>query len=301
MVGARAPAYDALQDRTRQRAYGRGEMAQASLSGNINAVGLLELLRIPMTTKRTGTLIVICEDDDVVDAEARFQYDNGTLVTGSLGPLTGEDALRRMLTWRDGEFEFIPDTQFEGERDPRLHPVVLAELKSWYSARAGVSSSSSSGSRPAATASTSSPAVATSAVAPPAAATAPPASAQRLAPVRQPAGPVSALPRYQQPRVATPAPAPAAPISSALGAGTLDTRGNLRDVSGQLSPRDGALVFAALQVGAAIGKDMGVGNPNEIEIRGKGARWLAAVVRGESAAVVACPPDTDLTEELARR
>lgn len=282
-------------------------MAQASLSGNINAVGLLELLRIPMTTKRTGTLIVICQDDDVVDAEARFQYDSGTLVSGSLGALTGEDALRRMLTWRDGEFEFIPDTELEGERDPRLHPVVLSELKNWYSARAGVSSSSSSGSRPATTtaASTSAP-TPSSPVAP--AAAAPPASTQRLAPVRQPGGPVSALPRYQQPRAATPppaavtpAPAPAAPISSALGGGTLDTRGNLRDVSGQLSPRDGALVFAALQLGAAIGKDMGVGNPNEIEIRGKGARWLAAGVRGESAAVVACPPDTDLIDELSRR
>lgn len=268
-------------------------MAQASLSGNINAVGLLELLRIPMTTKRTGTLIVICEDADAVDAEARFRYDNGTLVSGSLGAFTGEDALRRMLAWRDGEFEFLPDTPFEGERDARLHPVVLGELKKWYSARAGVSSSSTSGSRPATTSSPS-----------PAAPTAqtPPQTAQRLAPIRQPA--VSAIPRYQQPRVATPPPAavaPAAPISSALGAGTLDTRGNLRDVSGQLSPRDGALVFAALQVGAMIGKDMGVGNPNAIEIRGKGPRWLAAAVRGETAVVLACPPDTDLTDELSRR
>jgi hypothetical protein len=207
-----------------------------------------------------------------------------------------------MLTWRDGEFEFIPDTPFEGERDARLHPVVLSELKSWYSARAGVSASSGSGSRPATTtAASSSSSSATAAAAPP------PASAQRLAPVRNPAGPVSALPRYQQPRVATPPPAapvasaPAAPTSSALGAGTLDTRGNLREVSGQLSPRDGALVFAALQLGAAIGKDMGVGNPNEIEIRGKGQRWLAAAVRGETAAVVACPPDTDLIDELTRR
>jgi hypothetical protein len=275
-------------------------MAQASLSGNINAVGLLELLRIPMTTKRTGTLIVICEDADVVDAEARFQYDTGTLVSGSLGALTGEDALRRMLTWRDGEFEFIPDTPFEGERDARLHPVVLGELKSWYSARAGASASSASGSRPAATAATSASPTTSAA----------PGSAPRMPPVRQPAGPVSAIPRYQTPRIATPPPAApvastplpaAASSSSVLGAGTLDTRGNLREVSGQLSPRDGALVFAALQLGAAIGKDMGVGNPSEIEIRGKGPRWLAAAVRGETAAVVACPPDTDLPEELARR
>ncbi len=265
-------------------------MGTAALSGNINAVGLLELMRIPMTTKRTGTLIVICEDADAVDAEARFQYDNGMLVSGSLGALTGEEALRRMLTWRDGEFEFIADAPFEGERDPRLHPVVLSELKNWYAARAGVSASAA-GSRPAGSPSPSAPAMA-------------PTSAR--APVaKPPSGPVSAIPRYQPARAATPPPAPvsapSAPISSALGGGILDTRGNLRDVSGQLSPRDGALVFAALQIGAAIGKDMGVGNPHSIEIRGKGPRWLAAAVRGEAAVVVACPPDTDLTDELARR
>lgn len=269
-------------------------MAQAALSGNINAVGLLELLRIPMTTKRTGTLIVICEDADAVDAEARFEYANGQLVSGVLGELRGEGALRKLLTWHDGEFEFIPDTQHEGPIDTRLHPVVLAELKSWYAARAGaVQGANSSRNGPSSGAARETPAPA-------------PAAAPRASPARPTSGPISALggPRVSQPYAPRAPAAPQAPAqrpSSAVGAGAIDARGNLRDVGGQLSPRDGALAFAALQLGAAIGKELGVGNPQAIEIRGKGDRWIGAAVRGETAVVVVCPPDSDLGDELSRR
>jgi hypothetical protein len=273
-------------------------MAQAALSGNINTVGLLELLRIPMTTKRTGTLIVICEDADAVDAEARFQYANGQLVSGVLGELRGEAALRKLLSWHDGEFEFIPDTELEGPVDPRLHPVVLAELKSWYAARAGAAAQGAASSRDGAA----------SVARPPASQSAPRSTPLRPASA---SGPISALggPRLSQPGVSRPAPTPApapapAPLgrpSSVVGSGLIDTRGNMRDVAGQLSPRDGALAFAALQLGAGIGKDLGLGNPNGIEIRGKRDRWIAASVRGEVAIVIVCPPDSDLSDELARR
>ena len=110
-------------------------MAQAALSGNINAVGLLELLRIPMTTKRTGTLIVVCHDADADEVEARFDYTDGTLVSGVLGELRGEPALRRVLAWKDGEFEFIPDLGGAGPTDEGLHAIALAELRGWYAAR----------------------------------------------------------------------------------------------------------------------------------------------------------------------
>jgi hypothetical protein len=257
-------------------------MGQSALSGNINAVGLLELLRIPMTTKRTGTLIVVCADPDADDVEARFEYADGSLVAGSLGPLTGEDALRRMLTWKDGEFEFIPDTVLAAPLDERLHSIVLTELKSWYAARSA-SRNPSSGSRPS---SSVRQIAARSSPQPPA--VAPPHPALRAPPL---APPVAAL---------SPAPAPSVPPSSTLGAGSLDARGNLRDATGQLNARDGAVVFAALQLAAVIGKDMGVGAPKGVEIRGKGERWLAAAVRGDSAKVVACVPDADPSEELER-
>ncbi len=249
-------------------------MAQAALSGNINTVGLLELLRIPMTTKRNGTLIVICADPDAADVEARFRYEGGTLVAGALGELTGEAALRRMLTWSEGEFEFLADATFDGPNDPNLHRAALTELKAWYSARTGGSATS---------------------IAPPTANK--PAPASSVVAPRGAASP-SALSRYQPAR---PQVTPPPPPSSALGSGVLDTRGNLREAMGQLSPRDGALIFAGLQVGAAIGRDMGLGNPTAIEMRGKGARWLAASVRGDAAVAIACPPDTDMAEELARR
>ncbi|MBI2392214.1 MAG: DUF4388 domain-containing protein [Deltaproteobacteria bacterium] len=262
----------------RAQTKGEGTMGEAALSGNLNAVGLLELLRIPMTTGRTGTLIVVNSDADADEAEARFYYREGTLVAGALGSATGEEALRRVIGWKDGFFEFLADTTPPDEVDPRLHALAMSEIKNWYTARTS--------SRPG------------------------PVTA-RSAPNHTPAPP---RPSYTAPTLlgsvprAEPRPMPlrAVPVpkgrpSAAIGSATLDARGNVSEVTGTLGTRDGALGFAALQLSAAIGKELSLAGAQSVEIRGKGERWLGAATRGESSIVLVCPPDADLRDELARK
>lgn len=252
-------------------------MGDAALSGNLNTVGLLELLRIPMTTERTGTLIVVNADPDADEAEARFHYREGTLVAGALGSATGEEALRRVLGWKDGFFEFLADTEPPDAIDPRLHALAMSEIKSWYTARTS--------SRPG-------PVTARSPNHTPA-----PPRPSYTAPTL-----LGAVPRAE-PR---PTPLRAVPVakgrpSVAIGSGTLDARGNVSDVTGTLGPKDGALGFAALQLAAAIGKELSLAGAQSVELRGKGDRWLGAATRGESSIVLVCPRDADLRDELARK
>lgn len=242
-------------------------MGEAALSGSLSTVGLFDLLRIPMTTGRTGTLIVVSEDPDVADPEARLHYREGTLVAGTLGHRSGEQALRDMIGWKEGYFEFLADTEPPERIDPRLHAVALTEIKNWYAAKTG---------RPAAVANA------------------------RPALHLTPRTTTATIPRPEMiPAALRAVPTPKPPKTNAIGSGVLDARANLSDVTGTLSPKDGAIAFASLQVAAAIGKDMGVGAPASIEVRARGERWLAAATRGDGAFVVVCPKDTALDEELA--
>jgi len=242
-------------------------MGEAALSGSLSAVGLLELLRLPMTTGRTGMLIVVNSDPEVADAEARLHYREGTLVAGAVGNSSGEAALRRILGWKDGYFEFLGDTPMPERVDAHLHSVALTEIKNWYAARTS--------SRPAAAvASGSSPALQIP--------RATPKPEIRPTPLRA-------------------VPAPKGRPSAASGSALVDARGNLADVVGQVSPKDGALAFAALQLATAIGKEMVMGAPQSVEVRAKKDHWLGAAVRGDTAFVVICPPESDLTDELSRK
>lgn len=244
-------------------------MGEAALSGSLSTVGLFDLLRIPMTTGRTGTLIVVNGDPDAVDPEARLHYREGTLVAGTLGGSSGEQALREMLGWRDGYFEFLADTEPPERIDPRLHAAALTEIKNWYAAKTS--------SRPAAVANA------------------------RPALHLTPRTTTATIPRPEViPAALRAVPTPKPPRSSAIGSGVLDARANLSEVSGTLSPKDGAVAFASLQVAAQIGKDMVIGAPLSIEVRAHGDRWLGAATRGDGAVVVVCPKDTALDEELAK-
>lgn len=247
-------------------------MGEAALSGNLSAVGLLELLRIPMTTGRTGTLIVVNSDPDVPDAEGRLHYRDGTLVAGSLGGSVGEEALRRMIGWKDGYFEFLADTAPPESIDPRLHSAALTEIKNWYTTRTSSVRAAAAGSG---------------------------ASPQAIQ-VPRASPPASPKPELR-PTPLRAVPPPKARPSAAIGSGYLDARGNLAQTVGTLTPRDGALAFAALQLAAAIGKEMVLGAPQSVEVRARGERWLGALAREDSSVVVVCPPETDLADELSRK
>lgn len=248
------------------------DMGEAALSGSLETVGLFDLLRIPMSTARTGTLIVVNSDHDVPDPEARLHYRDGSLVWVTIGETHGEHALRTLIGWKDGVFEFLADTPPPERIDPRLHALALTEIKNWYAAKTS--------SRPAVANGRSSPALHL---------TPRPGSISR--PEMIPAA-LRAVPRAE---------ARPEPRGSTIGSGALDARANLSEVTGTLLPKDGAIAFASLQVAAAIGKDLAMGAPVSIELHGRGERWLGAAVRGDGAVLVVCPPDAHVAEELARK
>lgn len=256
-------------------------MGEAALSGNLSAVGLFDLLRIPMTTARTGTLIVVNSDPEVAEPEARLYYREGTLIAGTLGRHQGEQALRGLLGWKEGFFEFLADTEPPEHGDPNLHAVALAEIKAWYASKTS--------NRPALTGNRSSnPAVQVQAQVP--RSSSPGISRPEVVPAA-----LRALPQQpQQPQQ------PKARPTTATGSAALDARANLSDVVGVFSPKDGALAFAALQLATTIGKDMVMGAPRTIEVHAK-EKWLGAAPLPDGAVVVVCPPDSPIAEELARR
>jgi hypothetical protein len=71
------------------------------ISGPIEELGPMSLLQMFTTTASRGTLVLRCDQEEGV-----ICFDDGLLVLARLGSTTGMKALVRMLTWKDGVFEF---------------------------------------------------------------------------------------------------------------------------------------------------------------------------------------------------
>jgi hypothetical protein len=71
------------------------------ISGPIEELGPMSLLQMFTTTASRGTLVLRCDQEEGV-----ICFDGGLLVLARLGSTTGMKALVRMLTWKDGVFEF---------------------------------------------------------------------------------------------------------------------------------------------------------------------------------------------------
>jgi hypothetical protein len=107
----------------------------ATLTGRIEAIGMLELLRVPVTNESTGKLVIF---DERLDAE--LFYREGRLLHATSGGRSGSAALCRVLSWSAGEFEFIAGAEARGADGLQLesyglHEELLACIKQWYAMR----------------------------------------------------------------------------------------------------------------------------------------------------------------------
>ncbi len=87
------------------------------ITGAIATLGAQELLQMFGTSAQVGTLIFHHGDD-----EAIVGFTGGMLCYARLGPTTGMKALVRMLSWKQGEFEF------HSRLDPVKHPEAPLPL-----------------------------------------------------------------------------------------------------------------------------------------------------------------------------
>jgi Tfp pilus assembly protein PilZ len=88
------------------------------ISGAISALGAQDLLQMFGASAQIGTLIFKRGED-----EALVGFEAGVLRFARLGPITGMKALVRMLTWKEGTFEF------HARLDPVPHPEALLPLE----------------------------------------------------------------------------------------------------------------------------------------------------------------------------
>ena len=71
------------------------------ISGPIEELGPMSLLQMFTATAPRGTLVLRCDQE-----EGLICFDGGLLRLARLGSATGMKALVRMLSWKDGVFEF---------------------------------------------------------------------------------------------------------------------------------------------------------------------------------------------------
>lgn len=74
-----------------------------ALTGTLNDLGIVDLVQLPVASKKTGVLIVAG-----VEHEARLFYDRGALQHIVCGEDQGLEGMVRLMGWVEGEFEFRP-------------------------------------------------------------------------------------------------------------------------------------------------------------------------------------------------
>jgi hypothetical protein len=96
-----------------------------ALKGTLEDMAIIDLIQFPHSGRKTGHLII-----NGTDGEARLSYESGSLVHAALGDFSGMDALVRVVGWKEGTFEFIPDAEPEAKSiDLDLHRAVMQALK----------------------------------------------------------------------------------------------------------------------------------------------------------------------------
>jgi hypothetical protein len=96
-----------------------------SLSGALADLGVVDLVQLPHSGRKSGELVVAAGDE-----EARLYYDKGRLVHAALGGLKGAQVLVQLFGWGDGRFQFngevaAPETSI----DMDLHRAVMEALQ----------------------------------------------------------------------------------------------------------------------------------------------------------------------------
>ena len=75
-----------------------------ALTGTLADMGVVDLLRFPHSTEKSGELIIAGMEE-----EARMYYDKGQIYHSICGDSTGMDAIIELLFFQEGEFEFRSD------------------------------------------------------------------------------------------------------------------------------------------------------------------------------------------------
>ncbi|MGC3996376.1 MAG: DUF4388 domain-containing protein [Anaeromyxobacter sp.] len=95
------------------------------IEGNLAQIPLVDLLQILSVNRKTGQLAVEREGE-----RASIALRDGRVVDAALGAATGEKALYRLLTRREGQFAFVPGAEVGQERiDRRLEELMLEGLR----------------------------------------------------------------------------------------------------------------------------------------------------------------------------
>ncbi|HHL40899.1 MAG TPA: DUF4388 domain-containing protein [Deltaproteobacteria bacterium] len=234
----------------------------SKLQGTVEAVGITELLRIPITSRRTGELLVATQEN-----EGRLIYDSGRLVSATMDALSGSEALSEILRWDEGVFEFREGVRpGGGERDPRLNNILIDELKKWYASRITAREAGS-------------------------------AAPDVNAAVHDNIVPLNGRPR-QVPAEETSAAAP--PCGETLGAARLDRRGNAITKRGDFTQRDGAMAAIAHQYLSPLSEELGLGPVRTITIEGSTGRSLGVAFEGEELLAVTARQGADMEEQVER-
>jgi hypothetical protein len=112
------------------------------LNGRIEAIGVFDLLRVAVTQKSTGKLL-LCNEEHHVE----LYYEGGSLVQARSDDKRGMKALLLAMSMSEGEFEYVSDSALLDERvDGRLHDTMMLAITEHYrelvSARRGDGSGS---------------------------------------------------------------------------------------------------------------------------------------------------------------
>ena len=94
------------------------------LRGSLADLAIVDLVQIPLGSRKTGELLIATEEQD-----ARLYYVDGSLVHLVSGDVQGTPVLDLIIDWDDGEFEFRPDvltedSSFSGDLTPKLVAAI---------------------------------------------------------------------------------------------------------------------------------------------------------------------------------
>ena len=101
----------------------------SSMSGRIEEVPLPDLLQLFTTSKKSGILSVRGDDRD-----GKFYLRNGRISYATIAGMPGVDpkkSFTRLLTWKEGFFEFLPPTeeQFPDEMDESTEGLLMNAMR----------------------------------------------------------------------------------------------------------------------------------------------------------------------------
>jgi DNA-binding response OmpR family regulator len=95
------------------------------IEGNLAQIPLVDLLQILAVNRKTGRLAVDREGE-----RAEIALEQGRVVDARMGAATGEKALFRLLTRREGQFAFVPGAHDGEERiERKVDELVLEGLR----------------------------------------------------------------------------------------------------------------------------------------------------------------------------